>query len=290
LRRCVAAKAYVNFGGGGGCRVAHTDCPRAQKSVILPPLARAAFENTSPKESSPPMTLSQKIYRAVSWFALVIFPLFVLFFARAYISDPSVYRNYLYEDHLVEWLTAIFLFLASIISFVIAARIRKKDGYLHWFFIAFGLLCLTLALEEISWGQRIFGWKTPRFLGRYSAKSAGKAETNLHNVLRGITGIRTRYIYSAVALLYGILLPILYTWNARVKSYLDRRRFVVPSVWLTPGFLISIVPALIRIVTKDDEEVSEMFSGLAFFLISVMEFIKLYFPGKTPAPQAGPDG
>lgn len=63
-------------------------------------------------------------------------------------------------------------------------------------------------LEEISWGQRIFGFETPELLQRYNLQK----ETNIHNLLVGPVDTTTRtvieYAVSAVLFFYGVLYPL----------------------------------------------------------------------------------
>ena len=60
-----------------------------------------------------------------------------------------------------------------------------------------GLLFLFFGLEEISWGQRLFGWTTPRILQR----SNYQGELNVHNLVNPILGRLYRWGMAAFALL-----------------------------------------------------------------------------------------
>ena len=71
------------------------------------------------------------------------------------------------------------------------------------------LFCLGVAGEEISWGQRLFGFKPPDvFLERNYQQ-----ELNLHNVLMKDTGLgfalASKHLVMAIALGYGLLWPLL---------------------------------------------------------------------------------
>lgn len=86
------------------------------------------------------------------------------------------------EDGIFETLTAIALFYCafSLARAGIVAT-RRGEGRLASLVIAMAVLCLVFALEEISWGQRIFGWSTPEPIGELNAQS----ETNLHKMFVG---------------------------------------------------------------------------------------------------------
>lgn len=89
------------------------------------------------------------------------------------------------EDGPIESLGAILALLASISLLVAYAR---SSGHTNrflwwptrknvWLLLLAGLLFFWCG-EEISWGQRIFGWSTPSFLSPLNVQD----ETNLHNL------------------------------------------------------------------------------------------------------------
>jgi hypothetical protein len=73
----------------------------------------------------------------------------------------------------------------------------------RWATLALALFCLFVAGEEISWGQRLFGFRPPN----YFLEQNYQQEANLHNLLKNV--LDTRYMVMAVALLYGVLAPFL---------------------------------------------------------------------------------
>lgn len=83
------------------------------------------------------------------------------------------------EDGVVEDLTAVLLLAPVPLLAVRAARAGRRRRWVAASLlaaVAFGLL--VLGMEEISWGQRIFGFATPTALA--SANTQGEA--NLHNL------------------------------------------------------------------------------------------------------------
>lgn len=88
----------------------------------------------------------------------------------------NLYPELYSEDHLLENLTAIFFFLASMLLFV---KFFRPGIYYRWWLLLAALMFFVVAMEEISWGQRIFGWSTPASLSAHNYQN----ETNLHNVL-----------------------------------------------------------------------------------------------------------
>ena len=88
------------------------------------------------------------------------------------------------EDHFFELIGALSLLITSVL-FLYGFRAARKSLDKTWFSIARQLVYLGLALlfffgagEEISWGQRIFGFKTPASLAQVNKQD----ELNLHNL------------------------------------------------------------------------------------------------------------
>ncbi len=106
----------------------------------------------------------------------------VLFIFRDLFNIEFLYR----EDGLFESLTAINFFLSSFLIGKVVLELKKVDGF--WQKKEFRAIFLALisilvflflfGMEEISWGQRIFGWETPDFLSQLNKQN----ETNIHNI------------------------------------------------------------------------------------------------------------
>ena len=89
------------------------------------------------------------------------------------------------EDQVVEDVTFVALLLASVLGGLLALRTRRADRpLLVWgFFLAFAIGVFLVAMEEISWGQWLFFFKTPHSWATLNRQG----ETNLHN-LPGLWG------------------------------------------------------------------------------------------------------
>ena len=81
------------------------------------------------------------------------------------------------EDGPAEWAT-VAAFAWSALSAWGLSRALRARGRRAWPLTTIAACALLLALEEISWGQRLFGWNTPQWL----ASLNGAGETNLHNL------------------------------------------------------------------------------------------------------------
>src|SRR5262245_52630952 len=153
-----------------------------------------------------------------------------------------VFRFVTAEDSLLEWPQFACLVGAS-----------RLFGYLGLRFVregqrAMGLIYLLLALgaffvagEEISWGQRIFGWGTPEALDEINHQG----ETNVHNI---------RWVQSAYG--YAILLGAMYCSLAplAVAKFWGRRArqawsfLLVPPLCLIPAFTMPFAYKVFRVL------------------------------------------
>ncbi|MFQ5542370.1 MAG: hypothetical protein ACE5E2_06025 [Candidatus Binatia bacterium] len=74
-------------------------------------------------------------------------------------KDPHSLEPLLVPGGIIESLSVVVLVLASILSLVVALRLRqRKEGCQGWIF--YSVLCFFLAGEEAAWGdESIFGWQ-----------------------------------------------------------------------------------------------------------------------------------
>jgi hypothetical protein len=125
------------------------------------------------------------------------------------------------EDHPLEGSGSIGLLLCSILCVLLWRRERRVGGprlralsllaLAFVFFVAFG--------EEISWGQRIFGWGTPSSLKELN----DQGETNLHNLDTGAVNLLFQFFWLA----YGVLIPLV-SLNERARRFLVKLMPIIP--------------------------------------------------------------
>jgi hypothetical protein len=73
---------------------------------------------------------------------------------------------------------------------------------------------------------------------------------------------------------YGVLLPIL-ARNDNVKSFLERKRIVLPPNYLSLSFFIAAILGFLDEPTGEEEEIAEMILGISFLWIAVAEYYKV---------------
>ena len=84
--------------------------------------------------------------------------------------------------------------------------------------------------EEMSWGQHVFGWKTPESMAKVNVQ----AETNLHNM----SGYFADHVFIAGTLLYGGIVPIMAAVSPVWRRIFGHFGVVVGSVGLAVGFIV----------------------------------------------------
>jgi hypothetical protein len=200
--------------------------------------------------------------------ALVAFPLLFAGFAILLVADRARYAQVIAEDGPVEWATVAGLIVVAALAAVRAVRERRVAGAVPptWMYAGLAVLCALVGLEEISWGQRIFGIENPAFFVRYSDQK----ETNIHNVVQKVTHVTMKWPIGLGFVGYGAVLP---AWAAAVRvadaagaATLARWRAVVPPLSLTRGLLLASV-LMLDLPTNDEEEIGELFGVLALLLM-----------------------
>ena len=148
-------------------------------------------------------------------------------FAWLEASYPDIYYRSVQEDQALEWASFWSFFVAAAVFALAAWRQRRRTGALPWFLAGLALFCVFVAMEEISWGQRVFGHRPPD----YFLAQNYQQELNLHNIAS--VDLRLN-VFRSIILGYGVLLPLL-ALVPFARRLLDRLAIVPPPVELTPS-------------------------------------------------------
>src|SRR5262245_41210044 len=98
--------------------------------------------------------------------------------ARATLSEG--WQKFIYaENGPIELGTAILFASAGAAAFALCRKTHGIPGVYRGLFLLFASLCTFVALEEISYGQQLFGWTSPEWF----AKNNHHHQTNLHNLM-----------------------------------------------------------------------------------------------------------
>ncbi len=141
------------------------------------------------------------------------------------------YRQLLYqatrESGFYEWLTVLAGLCITAVAFMHIRNTRKGVKHilpipLLWLFAATGILG---SLEEISWGQHIFGFESTGVFKEHNMQE----ETNLHNF---VSQEYVNLLMQGSVYIVFIFLPILVYLNTR------------PFINLLPNYLLRLTPSL----------------------------------------------
>lgn len=149
-------------------------------------------------------------------------------FVLLFVASPRSFNWLGSEDNVVEYLSALFGVVgAAFFAGVVLAAWDLPDGSPNRrLTLVFAALCalalFLLGMEEISWGQRLFGFGTPE---SFTANRQG--EVNLHNFFT--TPIHTVYRLGSWAVL--ILLPFLVAFGPRFRLFDTFHNFLPPR-WI----------------------------------------------------------
>ncbi len=146
-------------------------------------------------------------------------------------SDADLYYRSVQEDQALEWASFLAFLVAAGLFAVAAARERRATGAIPWFFTGVSLFCFFVAMEEISWAQRVFAYRPPAYFLEHNFQQ----ELNVHNV---VDSDYRKLAVKVVLLGYGVVLPLLYLFRP-VRRLFDSWSIKAPSPWLTPIFLVS---------------------------------------------------
>ena len=181
-------------------------------------------------------------------------------------DQSALYLRIVQEDEILEWGT-VWAFLGAMVLFFLAARHYFKTGKgLPWFLVGVGVFCFAVAGEEISWGQRVFGYRPPSYFLEHNYQQ----ELNVHNVFdKDLRKSTLRWILFG----YGVLLPIL--------ALLPGLRRLLPKIGIVaaPWALIPAFGASLYLYNDYPwdftGEVVELTMGLAFLFAGLHAYQNL---------------
>jgi hypothetical protein len=222
--------------------------------------------------------ISPRLARWLFWLPLIA--TLVIFAVQI---NRDIFRFLLQEDGPAEWLSAIAFILTGLISFRIAVgRFKAGHTWQAWLFVAVALVMLFAGGEEISWGQRIFGWETPQELIDVN----DQGETNLHNI-----GIVLQLTNLAMFLtgLYGTIAYVA-NRNLRFARRWDQGDYLfVPPFFLATYFFPILIFRIARMTVFTESnftlnrlgEWAEMVVAVGILLFFWLAFLRVTSPASN---------
>jgi hypothetical protein len=190
-----------------------------------------------------------KIFEKVMYPVLVILIFFYMYHAR---NNPEFFENVLAaEGHSLQWLIISTLLFASLMCFYRASILKPfRGGVFAACSIFTGIVFFAFAMDEMSWGQIIFRYKTPEFV----ALRNSMGEMNIrHLVFAGFefTDIIFTFFIKILATLYFIVLPFFYSRLDKIKNFVNRfaiplPRYTQTAAYVIAAILMSFIPSIHR--------------------------------------------
>jgi tetratricopeptide (TPR) repeat protein len=160
----------------------------------------------------------------------IIACLILAFFYYIHYFQPVAYVYLISEDYWCEYATFSLFFVSSLILFLAITKYPefRKPGH-----FAFALLSLFIAMEEISWGQRIFHFSTPDVIEPLSYQG----EMSFHNIAESKQYVP--YIGKTL-ILGGMVLPVLAKLFAWIRNFCSQWGIPIVSVRHWPYFALTV--------------------------------------------------
>jgi hypothetical protein len=209
----------------------------------------------------------------------------------------DAYLHLIQEDGLVEYISASCWFLAAIILLIGSAHQIpwKKRCAPHFLpYISMLVFFIVCGGEEISWGQRYFGFKTPRIISAINLQH----EANLHDI-GSISVFSNAFFF--LTLIFFLYLPHVARKHRKLVNPMLRFFFPISHRRVVQTFIIGLAIWLVigirfgtlgfhpfsfyaaNYYTQMDDEIFEMFAAYSFLAFSVMNCVRNVHVMPSPA-------
>lgn len=163
----------------------------------------------------------------ISFFVIFVVGIYSLYISR---TDLAYFDRALSSNGgLLEWLTFIGLCLISFGYFYRRKVLSKfrDEKFLHML-VALGAIYTICALEEVSWGQRIFSWVSPE---AFRTSTGVLLETNFQNwlVALGVSHESWNLGLRVILFTYLFCVPVAYLKVEKFKEFVDSYALPVPK-------------------------------------------------------------
>ena len=186
--------------------------------------------------------------------------------------NADLYYLMIQEDEYIEWTT--FWAFISAAGIYLRKVLRSAESWtVNWCLISLAGFCTFVALEEISWGQRVFGYRPPEYFLAFNFQQ----EFNLHNIADKTL---RKLAFNLVVFGYGVALPLL----ALIPSaaiLMQRVHLIVSPVYLLPAFSATGI-LMITYPFKFTGEWAELMLGLCFVFAALDSMRDFARPAASP--------
>ncbi len=230
--------------------------------------------------------MNEKIHKPIFYAMIIIALLAASYGAFLLLFGSDTLLELTREDGFFETITALGFLASSMLFFI--SYMGSKTQKSRRFLTRRNIILLMLALlmfgafgEEISWGQRLFGFITPPTI----AKENAQQEFNIHNLWlfdretpqgKEKTGLALFFtvdrMYALFILGFFIIIPLLAYISARFAHLMERIRFPVFPLWLGMFFVLNYMLSKTLFITRSMidpiTEIKECNNALIFLAIA----------------------
>lgn len=186
-------------------------------------------------------------------FEKIMYPLLVIFVVMAiYVSHtdlPYFESQMVADDGFFQWMIFSTLMFASLMCFYRANILKPFRGNVFaTCLIIAGVVFLCFAMDEMSWGQRVFDFESSEFFKEHNTRG----QMNIHHLV--IWGFHLNNIVFTVAIkilasLYFVVLPFFYDRLEKIKIFVNRFAIPLPRYTQTGAYLI--LAGLVSLIHSD---------------------------------------
>lgn len=246
-------------------------------------LAAAGFCFCLARRSAADLRPFRQLVFAIPLAALVVVVLYKVVFGSA----DARYMWFIREDGPVEYATALFYLIGTLVAGRAAMLARDAQTRLFLALFTFGML--FIALSEVSFGQRIIGLKTPEALQAINKQQ----EISVHNIY-GIQFV-VYAVMPLVILAYAIFGRAIAgaVANSRAGRHVSRDLLAVGSApWYSATFFVPMAVFCVKQLTVEgavfkDQEPAELFMAVGFLLVALRAWAVLA-EAAAAAPESRP--
>lgn len=168
----------------------------------------------------------------------------------AALLGKDVYKWFTGEDRFAEDMQVVFYSLALVLNLIVIRQLWRADRKgMALLYVGISLGLVFMVGEELSWGQRMFGWGTPQ-----AFQDANKqGETNLHNIY----GVGATFKWLQLVLgAYGTIAPLVVLRARALDRYQATLEYQVPHYTLVPYFLLMFIWRIYRNLVPEPKQFS----------------------------------
>jgi hypothetical protein len=206
-------------------------------------------------------------------------------------ADFEWARHWVKDDGLIEWMQFLCFAAMSLWFGLVAVERWREAGGLRLEVLVLGGMCGLLALvalEEVSWFQRVLNVATPEFFQKHNRQ----AETNLHNLtINGFNvnrNILVKLIF-IIGITHNVVLPVLALKRPRLRERIEAWGGYLPPLSAALLYLGFVVLSQVLVDHDRRGEMGELFGAVHYLTTAFAAYGLGLGYGRAPLFAAQPE-